>query len=114
MKAGIILLVTCLLALPLGGCTDDRIVDPIDQIDQDELRTDLDGVPNNGDAHNTQCTNTSPQPCPCNANTDCPTGFYCQPADSTPLYGYCWPKPPCNAGEPNCPPSCNAGDPNCD
>lgn len=109
MKSGFIWFVTCLLALPLVACTDDRV-------DRDEQRSDHVADEDLANGHNTKCTNNSPQPCPCNTSADCPAGFYCQAADSTPLYGYCIVKPMCNAGDPNCPPpnpGCNAGDPNC-
>jgi hypothetical protein len=109
MKARLTLLAAFLLALS-PGCTDDRI-------DQDEQRSASAGDPTIASGHNTRCTNTSPQPCPCNTTADCPDGFYCQAADSTPLYGYCFVKPTCNAGDPNCSdpgPGCNADDPYCD
>jgi hypothetical protein len=103
MKSALTLLVTCLLVLSTGCATDD--------IDRGEQRSEQTATGNDtadhdlvgsNTGHNTMCTNSSPQPCPCNNDNDCPSGFYCQPADSTPLYGYCWPKPTCNAGDPNC------------
>ena len=97
MKSGLTLLAVCLLALSTGCATDE-----IDRGEErsEQTNTENDTADNNG--HNTACTNTSPQPCPCNTDDDCQSGFYCQVADSTPLYGYCFPKPKCNTGDPNC------------
>jgi hypothetical protein len=93
----------CALAFPTSGCIDSGT-------DTDRQRSD-----------NTTCSNDATDPCPCDDNTDCPSGYVCTPTDTTPppWAGVCLPLPPCeNNTDPNCvpppPPGCNdTTDPNC-
>lgn len=96
------------IAVPLYGCAIDDSTD--------EHRQDL------GD-HGAHCSNTSPDPCGCDTDDDCPTGTVCQVTDATPppWAGVCIPAPPCDSNtDPSCPPppppsGCNnTNDPNCE